>query len=330
MIFKGRGEITRTKLLALVTFTTLIASTPSFGDLPSARELSAEPPSRAVLLLSRALSHGEDDAQELYRESILLHLGSIGGDSSHMEFLSGAIDRLVGLLSTGDMVVRNRAESLLEALISSASTNLAMQEQLRRERTFKILKHLRGWLLEVGDNAVAERSANRLVVLMDGYIPSSIYGEEKIAEVEEEGFSDIADVPADPGEINILLGIITRGFSDKSAEVKISSIKMAANLGSVVVEAARGQFGTQARKKSEFVISAVSRLIRDNNPEIRYNAVRAAGEIGGLANAEELVNLLEDREEAVRRAAVVALQKISGADYGYESSLWRGWLQEAQ
>ncbi|PLX46590.1 MAG: hypothetical protein C0609_00230 [Deltaproteobacteria bacterium] len=330
MILQDKVEILLNKTLQLLTLAALLISTPSFGDLPSARELSAEPPSRAVLLLSRALGIGEAGAEEVYRESIILHLGSIGGGKSHLEFLSGAIDRLIGLLSNEDITVRNRAESLLEALITESSKNLATQEQVRRGRIFNILKRLRGWLVEVGDNALAEHSAKRLMVLMDGYLPPSIYGEEIVFEDDEETLTEMVDVPADPGEISILLGIITRGFSDKSSEVKISSLKMAANLGSVVVEAARGQFGTQPRKKSEFVLSAVSRLIKDNNPEIRYNAVRAAGEIGGMDNASELVNLLEDREEAVRNAAVVALEKISGADFGYEPERWRGWLQEVQ
>lgn len=52
--------------------------------------------------------------------------------------------------------------------------------------------------------------------------------------------------------------------------------------------------------------------LSDSEPELRYEATSACGEIGGVTEVPRLVNLIEDEDIEVRLAAIQALGKIGG------------------
>ncbi|MCY7278512.1 MAG: HEAT repeat domain-containing protein, partial [Phormidesmis sp. CAN_BIN44] len=67
-----------------------------------------------------------------------------------------------------------------------------------------------------------------------------------------------------------------------------------------------GRFGT----KAQAAIPALSNLLQDENPDIRFVAAQALGEIGTEAVVPALTKALQDKDENVRVSAAVAFQQI--------------------
>jgi len=70
-----------------------------------------------------------------------------------------------------------------------------------------------------------------------------------------------------------------------------------------------GRLGSEA----ESAISALSQVIKDENPDVRFVVVQALGEIGSEAVVPALIESLQDENENVRVSAVEALKKIGSA-----------------
>ncbi|HUS91221.1 MAG TPA: HEAT repeat domain-containing protein [Phycisphaerae bacterium] len=77
--------------------------------------------------------------------------------------------------------------------------------------------------------------------------------------------------------------------------------------------------------------------LQSGDPSERMCGVVVAGERADAESVPYLVHLLEDPEEHVRIAAILALRKITGTDRGYQYygpptdraeavGRWRGWL----
>ena len=67
-----------------------------------------------------------------------------------------------------------------------------------------------------------------------------------------------------------------------------------------------------ARSASEAWGENVLAHLHDSSPIIRLEAIRAAGEIGLSEGVPELIELLEDADEPVRRASIWSLSQIGG------------------
>jgi HEAT repeat protein len=74
----------------------------------------------------------------------------------------------------------------------------------------------------------------------------------------------------------------------------------------VIAAYALGLLGTEAQS----TIPALSGLIEDNNPDVRFAAAQALGKIGSEAVVPTLMQALQDHDENVRVSAVTALQQI--------------------
>lgn len=70
-------------------------------------------------------------------------------------------------------------------------------------------------------------------------------------------------------------------------------------------------------------------MLRDSSPLVRYNTVLAMAVFGEPDSVEPLIGCLTDSEEIVRRAAVVALKRVTGeVSLGNDPEAWRRWWAE--
>jgi HEAT repeat protein len=53
--------------------------------------------------------------------------------------------------------------------------------------------------------------------------------------------------------------------------------------------------------------------LQDPEPDIRFEAVQAAGELGIREASEELVDLLEDVDDRIAKAAIWSLSQVGGS-----------------
>jgi HEAT repeat protein len=67
-----------------------------------------------------------------------------------------------------------------------------------------------------------------------------------------------------------------------------------------------------ARSANEVWGESVLAHLHDGSPIIRLEAIRAAGDIGLSEGVQELIELLEDVDESVRRASIWSLSQIGG------------------
>jgi hypothetical protein len=85
--------------------------------------------------------------------------------------------------------------------------------------------------------------------------------------------------------------------------------------------------GRYSGRGEEFVFEALERYFRHSDPALVAAAVCASAELGAAAAAEEMIGLLEHRDERVRTSAAQALGTLSGLDFGPDAARWAAWYQ---
>ncbi len=69
-------------------------------------------------------------------------------------------------------------------------------------------------------------------------------------------------------------------------------------------------------------------MLKDEDPQVRMNAVTALRWIGDPRAVEPLIRALKDEDEGVQRAAARALSKIAGRDFGNDFLEWQKWWEK--
>jgi hypothetical protein len=75
--------------------------------------------------------------------------------------------------------------------------------------------------------------------------------------------------------------------------------------------------------------SAIARL-KSSLPAVRARTARVLGNSGNQRAVAPLVDLLEDSNERVRKAAAEALKSLTKQDFGADVARWRAWLKDQQ
>lgn len=303
---------------------------------PVPRELFAMEPGKAVELISQSIREDDPYALSAARELITLHSRAIGGEESHVTFLSGLVDNLSGFIGSDRMKARNTAEELLTLIVDSMGGYADSDSELRRERAQTVMKRVRGWMDEVGKDGAELLSAKRITAKIDGYFPAIARGLEKSGEEKGQPASGSGETKAGAllgsGEKSldnslVLIGIVSRGVVDKSPSVRKSSMEMAQRINKEIWLAYR-EGGTEPRKDAETILVAVKRLLGDTDPSIRLTAAKTAGALLDRKMAAGLIRLLSDPDESIRLSALDSLKKVSGKDYGVDENLWKRWETE--
>jgi cytochrome c556 len=304
---------------------------------PVPRELFAMEPGKAVELITQSIREEDPYAPAAAKELITLHSRAIGGEESHLAFLTGFVDNLSGFIGSDRMKARNTAEELLTIVVDSMGSYADSDAELRRDRALKVMKRVRGWMDEVGKDGAELLSAKRISAKIDAYFPSIARGLEKSGEAKGapppgNGEARAAAVLG-PGESLdsslVLIGIVSRGVVDKSPSVRKSSMEMAQRINKAIWLAYR-EGGTEPRKDAENILVAVKRLLGDTDPSIRLTAAKTAGALLDRRMTAGLIRLLNDSEESIRLAGLDSLKKISGKDYGLDENLWKRWETEGK
>lgn len=82
-------------------------------------------------------------------------------------------------------------------------------------------------------------------------------------------------------------------------------------------------------KDDQAVVPLIRLLESDPYPVARQTAANSLGEIGNERAVPPLINALDDRNELVRSASMVALNRITGASLGRRKQAWTDWWREA-
>ncbi|MEQ1891438.1 MAG: HEAT repeat domain-containing protein [Planctomycetota bacterium] len=85
------------------------------------------------------------------------------------------------------------------------------------------------------------------------------------------------------------------------------------------------QRGRYTGSSAEFVFATLRRYFHQTDPALVAAAVRASAELGDDGAVDELIGLLEHRDERVCAGAVDALTELSGLDFGSDVARWTGW-----
>ena len=91
-----------------------------------------------------------------------------------------------------------------------------------------------------------------------------------------------------------------------------------------------GKLAEQAAPGSAWHVGlAVRNFLLDSRPGMRREAALTLGKLEDAESAGELIGLLEDENDGVRKSALWALRAIAGQDLGLDPRRWRDWyLQE--
>ena len=72
----------------------------------------------------------------------------------------------------------------------------------------------------------------------------------------------------------------------------------------------------------------IETLKTDDNGYVRAMAAWALGEIGDPRAVEPLIEAIEDESHDVQKGSPLALQKITGQDFGHDRAKWREWWEK--
>jgi tetratricopeptide (TPR) repeat protein len=85
--------------------------------------------------------------------------------------------------------------------------------------------------------------------------------------------------------------------------------------------------GWDTRALAKKQVPALLPLLEDEEPTLRARAADALGATRDRRATAPLIGALDDGDAAVRDAAAAALRRITGRDFGSDSSAWRGWWE---
>jgi HEAT repeat protein len=68
----------------------------------------------------------------------------------------------------------------------------------------------------------------------------------------------------------------------------------------------------------------------DKVPDVSWMASVALGQIGDSRAIERLISLLDNRDLGLRYSAEFSLKKITGKNFGQNSSQWKNWFRQEQ
>lgn len=131
---------------------------------------------------------------------------------------------------------------------------------------------------------------------------------------------------AEPLRLEIEVGLLGAVRSDPSADVRDCCLQ---SLGfstrdevPELIEQAyssgqdssvRAALQAMSRSADSRWASSVMAKLQDPEPDVRFEAVQAAGELGLREASEELVDLLEDVDDRIRKAAIWSLSQVGGS-----------------
>ena len=252
----------------------------------------------------------------------------------------GAADReAAGLLAALDRVSTPGAEA---PLLTTSEREL-LRDRLLVEEPLETLRLLRGGipagvsltgrqdrlllLGSLGDEA----DVARLVELASGGAEGRLLSHfarslEALLERVPAALPACVDVvPAEEFELQNAVSGVLAGCTDARALAVLAPLierdtpATAAALGAIAGLAEDGLLPGWA------MIDRVTLKLRSRDAEIRAAACLATGECGAFQAADSLLQLLEDESMAVRRAARIALQSLSGRNYGHDVRRWSSW-----